>query len=180
MKRTFHDTYVIKEIIQRKSLTDYFWPVEQRTYKRKKLRDLNKREGWICNFLNKGLTLELKILISKNDYLDWPEDHRIPNLNVISSELLFYPELTISLENPVICFEHAVANAEDIRKKIYISNHFGARADNIWAAQLVDPDNRLKMKFSMGFNRDVSTNDLETIDILKKIIDSFNYTEGVS
>lgn len=168
MKIEKKNIYVIKETIIRKTLNDHYWPTEQRNFKRQKLIDANKREGWIGHFLNNGLTIEGQILISKNDYAEWPKEHKTKNINVISSELLYFEEFSFELNNPALVVRHASGLAEEFRKNIYISAKFRENADRVWAAQFFDdPESRDTMLFTIGFDRPRSRLDDEILGKIK-------------
>jgi hypothetical protein len=169
MKLNFNRVQVIAETIIRKDINSSFWPNEQRTYKRQALIDKNLREGWICNFENHGLRLEIKIIISEHDYSSWPQDHRTENLNTIRSDLRFYEEFSEELDNVILHIVHKSEIAEDLRKKIYLSNHFKDKCDKIWAAQYFENGNREEMHFSIGFNRELLPEDLVILEEIKKI-----------
>lgn len=169
MKLNFKNVYVISETVIRKNLESSFWPEEYRTYRRQALIDQNKREGWYCDFENHGLRLQVKIIISENDYRDWPPDHRTNNLNTIRSDLQLHDEFSIELNNIQLQIVHSPQIAEEIRKKIYLSNHFKERSDSIWAAQYFELGQRDQMHFAIGFKREMLQEDALNIDEIKKI-----------
>lgn len=178
MKAKFYDVFIISEKIERKSTEEFFWPNEVRKFKRQKLIDQNKREGWICRFLNGGLLLEADIIISKNDYKDWPENHITPNPNITKSELNFHANFEINIANPVLHFTHAAQDAEAIRKKIYISQRFGAEAHHITAAQYFEnPQNKAVMNFVLGFERSQSSSDKKVIESILSDLKMFDHIE---
>lgn len=171
----FQQVYMISENIMRTSLKDFFWPIAQRRFGRQKLIDLNKREGWLCRFLEKGLVLEAKILISKNDYADWPNPHRTQNTNTLSSELSFHDSIEFKLSAPALKVKHPAEIAEDIRKKIYISERFGEQADLIWAAQYFEPgSDRSSMYYILGFDRKIQSSDNLIIEQIKAELSLLN------
>ena len=164
----FSDVYIISEIIRRSALGDFFWPIEQRRFKRQKLIDLNKREGWICRFLENGLKLDAKILISKADYVDWPVQHRTQNSNTLASELTFHEKFEFAYSSQALKIRFPAEDAEAVRKKIYISDHFGERADEIWAAQYFEGGyDRRFMYYILGFEREIKEKDLIILETIR-------------
>lgn len=169
----FNDVYVISERIIRHDLNAYFWPSEQKNLLRESAFGANKKEGWLCNFLENGLSLDVEILISKFDYMDWPKSHRTQNTNTIKSELVFHEQIEYKLSEPVLKIKHLARDAENIRKKIYVSNRFGKNAHHIWAAQYFAPDfepaaNRDYMFYALGFNRSISNDDQTILSEIMK------------
>ena len=177
MSLKFSQIFIISETILRRTIEEPFWPNEQRTYQRQKVIDQNKREGWICDFLNQGLQLDLKILIRKNDYSSWPTEHKTENVNTIKSELTFRDNIVFELPQILLKIRHRSADAEQFRKKIYISKCFGERAHQIWAAQFVDANDRSQMFFLLGFRRDADVEDISILTEIKKTISLFDGAE---
>lgn len=168
MTLEFSDVYIISETIRRSGLSDFFWPIEQRKFKRQKLIDLNKREGWICRFLEHGLVLDAKILVNKADYADWPEQHRTQNSNTLTSELTFHEKFEFAYSSQALKIKFPAEEAEAVRKKIYISEHFGDRADGIWAAQYFEAGNdRSFMYYILGFEREIKEKDLIILETIR-------------
>lgn len=168
MTLEFSDVYIISETIRRSGLKEFFWPFEQRKFARQKLIDRNKREGWICRFLEKGLMLDAKILISKADYADWPTQHRTQNSNTLTSELTFHEKFKFSYTSQVLKIKFPAEDAEIVRKKIYISEHFGVRADDIWATQYFESgSDRRFMFYLLGFDREINEKDLIILETIR-------------
>lgn len=168
MTLEFSDVFIISETIRRSGLTGFFWPLEQRRFGRQKLIDRNKREGWICRFLEKGLLLEAKILISKADYAEWPAQHRTQNTNTLTSELTFHEKFVFPYSSQALKVKHLAAEAEAVRKKIYISEHFAERADGLWAAQYFEAGSDRKfMYYVLGFERELNEKDLIILETIR-------------
>lgn len=158
----FEKIFVISEKIQRASLTDYFWPNEQKTFQRQVLIDRGERLGWICEFTNKGLGLSLRILLSQEQYPYWTGPaFQTRSLNVIQRDLHYYENFDFFPFAPQLIIKHPLDLAEKVRSAAYISGHFQERADSIWASQIVwTSDNLKSMYYMIGFNRDVDESDL--------------------
>ena len=168
MTLEFSDVFIISETIRRSDLKDFFWPLEQRRFGRQKLIDRNKREGWICRFLDKGLLLDAKILISKSDYAEWPAQHRTQNSNTLTSELTFHEKFEFPYSSQALKVKHPAEAAEAVRKIIYVSEHFGDRADGLWAAQYFESGSDRKFMFYvLGFDREVNEKDLIILETIR-------------
>lgn len=176
MQIKFQNIYVINETITRKSLNDFFWPQETFNFVRQALTDENKREGWYCDFTNQGLSLELKILISSQDYAHWPKN-RPQNPNVVSSEVKHFAEFEIKTLEPAIRLRSPASMAETLRKKIYISSRFGEQADKMWAAQYFNSTTKDFMIYEMGFNRELQSLDIEILASIKSEISELHGIE---
>lgn len=171
MKLHFQNVFIISETIRRPSLTEYFWPLEQQRFGRKKLIDLNKREGWVCHFVEKGLGLDAKLIISKEDYTEWPQQHRTLNANTIKSELTFHDQIEFEFSTPALTLQHLAADAEPVRKTVYISERYGERADGIWAAQYFPPAaDRNTMYYNLGFTRETQPEDLHALNLIRSAL----------
>lgn len=168
MTLQFSDVFVISETIRRAGLKDFFWPLEQRRFGRQKLIDRNMREGWICRFLENGLLLDAKILVSKADYAEWPAQHRTQNSNTLTSDLTFHEKFEFSYSSHALKLKFPAELAEAVRKKIYISQHFGDRADGIWAAQYFEAGgDRRFMYYIFGFERETNEKDLIIVETIR-------------
>lgn len=177
MKIQFQNVFIISEEICRDNLQVSFWPIEYRRFKRQKLIDENKREGWACRFLNNGLLLDSKIFIHQDDYKLWPENHKTLNINTRRSELEFFEKYEEIFSEPALVVEHPAELAENVRKKIYISERFKEQAHMVWAAQLFETrEKRERMKYYLGFDREITTNDRV---ILKEIESGLLELRGV-
>lgn len=181
MKIQFSDVYVISEIIERKSTSDFFWPTEVRKFRRQPLIDQNKREAWVCKFMNQGLLLDAKIVISKDDYQHWPQSHLTDNPNITSSHLSFHQNYELEVPTPALHFIHLGSEAEFWRKKIYISKRFGSNAHQIFATQFFQnsADKNL-MNFALSFERKIDEVDLQKLQEIKLELKQFDNVKLIS
>ena len=160
MTRTFKNTWVLRQTMERKNLQEYYWPTVYLTPKRDYY--LLRRqwfEGWYCDFIGNGLKLEIIYFISESQLPNWPE---LKNNNpaVIQSELTFHPTYTFETPCAALTIIHDLENAERLRKEIYISEKFKETADHVWAAQFfLNETVDSKLLYALGFKRDLTSHD---------------------
>lgn len=169
MTLEFKNIYILNETVLRKSLSSYFWPDEQKNLQREALVNLNKKEAWLCSFLEKGLRLDIKIIISKTDYANWSQVVRLQNANTVKSEFTFHDHIKYVFPEPILTIQHLAQDVEAVRKKIYVSNRFNEKAHQLWAAQYFMPaSDRKYMLYMLGFNRTLLEEDEITLSKIKE------------
>ena len=71
--------------------------------------------------------------------------------------------------------ERAADAAEEVRKKIYISEHFKERADRLWAAQYFEKgSDRNFMYYVLGFDRELNEKDLIILETIRSALATLN------
>ncbi|MFZ3229652.1 MAG: hypothetical protein WA160_05575 [Pseudobdellovibrio sp.] len=170
LQRSFKKIGLLRHAIKRKSLNDFYWPDIYKNLKSNQLLLQRKWfEGWICNFCEKGLGLQVTYFVTKDQLENWDDDRK-NNINITTEELQFYDSYEFIIPEYQLSILHNIKEAEGVRKEVYISDKFKENADQMWAAQFFlndDPDPR--MIYCLGFDREISDADFEIVNNLKKI-----------
>ena len=111
--------------------------------------------------------MDSQIFVSEKDYKDWwPANHITPNPNITQCLLEFHENYELNMPEPLLHVQHSAADAELIRKKIYISEKFKNLAHQIYASQYFETDKN-RMNYILGFERSLVNADYKILEMIK-------------
>ena len=174
MHRTFKDIFIVNQIVRRRSLTHYYWPVEYKNPDREHLIENRKwYEGWYCEFCDSGLELKIKFFLTEQQMEHWPKELG-PNKNIKCSDTMRFHDFVLHLPLPTIQFQHSSRQFEFVRKGIYVVEKFQEKADGLWASQFyLDDTHDSKVQYALGFTRSLDDQDRKHVNVITSQIESW-------
>lgn len=167
MMRKWNNIYIFNDVAKRESLQDYYWPSNEGLYFNEDLIVNRKwHDGWFCQFTNKGLRLDIQSILTEEQY----QYRLVHNLGIKPELCEFRHEFQMKMNDVAVAMEFESQYIEQVRKNIYLSKLFGENANQMWAAQFFENETGAKKaKMYLGFNREITAQDLKCISEIWKI-----------